>query len=274
MTLRILVSFPYLTAGITTLLANTPDCEVLIDSGAYTAHQSGVPISLEDYVGRLGRLAFTPWRYLSLDVIGDAQASLQNYRTMGEAGLDPVPVLQRGASFRDLHIAYAGASLVALGGLVGKQGSLGYVKKIAREAPGRNIHWLGFAPIRAIGALCPYSVDTATCFSGSSRGRMAFYAGGGKWLDLYRETFLREPSDQIKNRFTEWGLDWRRLGVGEEWRHLATRDTLLIQVPMAGCLTYGEELFQKFNTRYFISGLTTAHKIGQLIRMREHLCKR
>ena len=95
----------------------------ILDSGAYSAANSGKPLSLDRYCDFL--LDNKAWidHYISLDVITTdapeigAAASYSNYRAMRERGLRPVPVFHFGESISWLkRYLDDGADYIALGG--------------------------------------------------------------------------------------------------------------------------------------------------------------
>lgn len=101
------------------------DSCILIDSGAFTAYCQGTIISHEDYLrwaegfrlrweSRVRQLEF-----LSLDVIGDQEATWRNYRALRMAHLPVIPVVTYGAHMRDVDRALDdGEGRLALGGLM------------------------------------------------------------------------------------------------------------------------------------------------------------
>lgn len=96
-----------------------PGARVFMDSGAFSAKNKGVVVDLVDYCGFLdahrGRLS----DYAALDVIGDAEASLVNWRRMREAGLDPIAAHHYGTPAARLEELMAERpTALALGGMV------------------------------------------------------------------------------------------------------------------------------------------------------------
>lgn len=101
------------------------------DSGAFSALTQGTPIDL---------MAFCDWAHrwrsslswiASLDVIGDAEASWNNYRTLRDQGLDAVPTIHYGEP-PELISRYAdeGVDFIGLGGMV-----------IRKSEPQRLLRW-------------------------------------------------------------------------------------------------------------------------------------
>jgi len=97
---------------------------VIIDSGAFTAWTSGKPINPKDYAK--WALDFdSRWRhkmhsleFMSLDVIGDQDASWQNQSILEGLGMNPLPIVTYGVDLKHLDRALANYDYIALGGLV------------------------------------------------------------------------------------------------------------------------------------------------------------
>jgi hypothetical protein len=160
--LNILVSYVYMTNRLCgLLLKNQKDIRLLIDSGAFTAWKAGKRIRLNDYMNFLKKLPIKPWRYFTLDVIGDGEKTWDNYQRMLDEGFKPIPIFTRGEDFAMLDKYYETSDLVAVGGLVGTPGNKGYVKRIMQEIGDRKVHWLGFTHIKYIRYYQPYSVDSS-----------------------------------------------------------------------------------------------------------------
>lgn len=97
---------------------------VLIDSGAFTAWNSGKIITPIEY-GKWAisfrerwqdKLAFL--RFINLDVIGDQEATWKNQAVLEYMGLDPIPVITRGASLDNIERAVEEYDYICFGGLV------------------------------------------------------------------------------------------------------------------------------------------------------------
>ena len=71
------------------LFANNPHVEVLLDSGAFTALNSGEEIHLKDYMAFLEMWRDKLFGYLALDVLGDPVGTDVNLRVMRNAGFKP-----------------------------------------------------------------------------------------------------------------------------------------------------------------------------------------
>jgi hypothetical protein len=216
--LNVLVAFPYMKAGpISTLTQYVGSYRLLLDSGAFTAWKSGSPISLDDYCRFIETCPVPLWRYLSLDVIGDEHASLQNYELMRTRGFNPVPVFTRGADVAALNYYYQTSDLVAIGGLVKAPNAERYINGIMRHVAGRKVHLLGYTKKTMIKAHRPYSCDSSGWEGGARYGSLDLYMGRGQWATLKRSDFLAKPSDDIQQRIRFYGAEPRDLGLAKSW---------------------------------------------------------
>lgn len=121
--LSVLVAYPYVKKDVVEALAafeknNPGNLRLLLDSGAFTAWKSGNPIKLDDYCRFLETLPFKPWRYITLDVVGNAEETARNYEIMLERGFNPVPVFTPSESLSAIDDLYKTSDYIAAGGLV------------------------------------------------------------------------------------------------------------------------------------------------------------
>jgi hypothetical protein len=93
-----------------------------LDSGAFSAHNSGVTIDFQEYqTAAATLLASDPQctEVFALDVIGDWRASLRNTETMWEAGIPAIPTYHIGEPEHVLKHLAATYPKIAIGGAVG-----------------------------------------------------------------------------------------------------------------------------------------------------------
>ena len=82
--LNILVAYPYMNPQVIESLRRCGSwLRFTLDSGAFTAWKAGKPIELDDYCRFLEQLPIKPWRYFTLDVIGNPDGTLKNYEAAG-----------------------------------------------------------------------------------------------------------------------------------------------------------------------------------------------
>lgn len=92
--------------------------KIMLDSGAFSAHNSGVEIPLQDYIDFLKKHNHIDI-YYNLDVIGNAEETWKNQKIMEDNGLAPIPVYHVGEDKKYLKKCFE-YPYFALGGMVGR----------------------------------------------------------------------------------------------------------------------------------------------------------
>ncbi|MFJ4960239.1 hypothetical protein [Streptomyces sp. NPDC088739] len=120
--LRVLISYWYgRRYPVGELQGLFEGADVILDSGAFSAHTLGVAITVEEYADWLRSWSGRAVAAFSLDVIGDPVASLDNYRRLADAdtGLTILPVFHAGTAARHLDtLLDEGVTYLGFGGLV------------------------------------------------------------------------------------------------------------------------------------------------------------
>jgi len=197
--LNILMAYPYFSklkdSEMDWFVKNKDSINFILDSGAFTAWNSGKPIKLDDYISFIKQLPFKPTHTVQLDVIGDADKSYTNYLKMLEKGISCDPVFTRGSSLELLEKLYDTTDFVHIGGVASGKNNKKYVDWLMRRIDGRKCHWLGMANIRYLKKWRPYSVDSST-FSACARfGVMiSIYTGVGEIVIITYDEFLKDFS--------------------------------------------------------------------------------
>lgn len=195
--LNLLVAYPYVKPDVISLLQERAgEIRFLLDSGAFTAWKAGRTISVDEYCKFIESLPFTPWRYFTLDVVGDAHATKKNYDIMRERGFTPVPIFTRGEDLSIMDEYFETSDVVGIGGLVGTRGNKGFVKGIMDKVGGRRVHWLGFTNLAFLKVYKPYMADSSSWEMGARFASCPLYMGGGRPLVSIKKASLR---DQLKN---------------------------------------------------------------------------
>lgn len=96
-----------------------PDANIMIDSGAYTAHSTGKPIKLADYMAFLEHWRGTYNYAISLDVIHNTIQTARNLIALTDAGHQVLPVYTATGNERELRRIARDFNYIAYGGLVG-----------------------------------------------------------------------------------------------------------------------------------------------------------
>ena len=136
----------------------------LLDSGAFTAFNSGKTITLDEYCKFLESLPFKPWRYFALDVIGNPEGTDRNYEIMRARGFNPVPIVTYGDNLKKVEDLYKSTDFVGFGGLVGlsKDERIWAVNEITKAVKGRKAHLLGFTQFDSLKRFKPYCCDSSS----------------------------------------------------------------------------------------------------------------
>lgn len=219
---NILIAYPYFSDKIKTILENAAGkYHLIVDSGAFSAWNSGKEIKLEDYCKFLDSLPTDMnYRPVQLDVIGDAERSYENLIKMREDGYDPIPVFTRGETLERLDEFYTISDYVMLGGVAKGGTNKNYVKYFLENNKGRKCHLLGFTRVPFILRYKPYSVDSSSWASAVRYGQMAVYIGGGKMKRYKKQDFMERPSQDRMDVLHSMGFTFdeiARLGNTEAW---------------------------------------------------------
>lgn len=129
-----LVSWHYLRTCVADVLPSIAQLRVVLDSGAFSAANSGKPISLLEYAGFLrGNAHLFDW-CASLDVIGDPARSFANWQALRASHPGVVPAVHCGTDLQWLQrYMDAGVPRVAFGGLVPYAKTLRHTASPARQ---------------------------------------------------------------------------------------------------------------------------------------------
>jgi hypothetical protein len=142
--------------------------EVVLDSGAFTAHRTGETIDVDafgDWV--ISERARDPrvTEAFTLDVIGDWRASLKNTERLWSRGVEVIPVYHVGEP-HDLLVKLArDYPKVSLGGAVGYRRKMEWAALCFRAVWPKKIHGLGFGE-SAVRRLPFHTVDASNWDSG------------------------------------------------------------------------------------------------------------
>lgn len=210
---RLLISYAYRTA-ILGVLRNTRDMplDLIIDSGAFTAASAGKVIDLNEYAEFLREHQSRISHAVSLDVIGDWQATAKNHEMMQARlpDMDVVPAWHIGSPEHELRRLCREFNYVAIGGAVPYakypkilMKHLIRVHRIARETDTR-LHGLGITGKTAMMRLPWHSVDSSSWTRGhryggidltDARGQMQSVAFGTKLSIQHRQLIRAYDGD-------------------------------------------------------------------------------
>jgi len=216
--LNILVAYPYLKPDmIEKIRAAGPSVRFVLDSGAFTAWKSGKPIALDDYCKFIEKLPIVPWKYFTLDVIGDPHGSMKNYEIMLKRGFAPVPIFTRGEDPSVLEDYYKHSDIVGIGGLVGTPKNKAFINGIMQRVRNRRVHWLGFTNIEFIKQYRPYMCDSSAWENSARYAEIRLYMGNGKIIQISKVNFQTRPDQKIIERVIALGGDPYALATNSAW---------------------------------------------------------
>ena len=193
-----------------------------LDSGAFSAHNSGTVIDVNEYIDTCNQLLETEPGLVEvffLDVIGDWEASMRNTETMWAAGLKAIPCYHAGEPEEALTIMAQDYPKIALGGVarVRSKPKLAWAKACFARVWPKAIHGFGYGSASAVMSLPWHSTDATNWETGPCAfGRWFAYGGdmsvrgGFQNLRAEVEWFVR-LEQRARQR---WATEMDRLGVG------------------------------------------------------------
>jgi hypothetical protein len=199
--LNLLVAFPYFSKSIyELLLTKDPNSfRLIVDSGAFTAWNTGKQISLDDYANFLKTIP-SQWEYkaVQLDVYGEPEQTYTNYLKMLDMGFkDIMPVFTRGDTIERLNEFYTYTDYIMFGGIAIGGENKNYVKWFCEMNKERKAHWLGFVNMSFIKHYKPFSVDSSSLYSAQRYGNLQYYIGNGDLKTIHRTELYKQPPIKV-----------------------------------------------------------------------------
>jgi hypothetical protein len=246
----------------------------VLDSGAFTAWKAKKPIALDDYCKFIESLPFEPWRYFTLDVIGEPKKTFENYQTMLRRGFNPIPIFTRGEDLSYLDEYYKTSEVVGLGGLVGTSGSKGFVKGIMKHVSGRKVHWLGFNAKEFIQHFKPYMCDSSSWSSSFRFASACVYDRAGQWVRFTKKDFSKKPDEKLLDLIRLHDVDPRRLAIDGEWSNgNKEREFAIETLTHRTWVRYQQDLENILNVKFFLA-CSTAGQVSLMLRAFKYLEER
>ena len=181
----------------------------VLDSGAFSAHNSGTEIKLQDYINCCKELQATDptmTEVFALDVIGDWKASLKNCEEMWRQGVEAIPCYHVGEPETELRAMAKDYPKIALGGCVGYKQKLKFAEQAFARVWPKAIHGFGFGSEKDIMALPWHSVDATNWEIGPCKF--------GRW-NAFGQMSVRGSKQNLRAE-VEWYLDLERR-VRQKW---------------------------------------------------------
>lgn len=233
--------------------------ELLIDSGAFSAKNSGAEISLDEYMEFLFKNEKRLFGYIALDVIGDPVATEQNLNTMLKAGLKPIPVLTLTEGEERMNYLFTLSEWVALGGFRRPRKGAApddYIAMKMKWANGRHVHWLGYTRQPQLLAWKPYSCDSASWAGGMMFGRIDLYMGRGRWTSFDRKEIYKNRinmNEGIMKRLVHYGYNVADLLVDKNWSSGGDGCSMINELPAKSWIEYQQDILKEAGVRVFLA---------------------
>lgn len=177
----------------------------VMDSGAFSAHNSGVEIKLEDYIEECKRLlACDPslTEVFALDVIGDWKAGVKNTERMWSKGVEAIPCFHYGEPWSLLKSLCKDYPKVAIGGCVGKRDKDKFAGQCFAHAWPKKLHGFGFGSEKSLMLYPWHSVDATNWEAGPCKY--------GRWAAFGGASISVRGSNQNLRAEVEWYLELER----------------------------------------------------------------
>ena len=191
----------------------------VLDSGAYSAMNSGTKIDLQEYTEAAKRMVAedpTLTEVFALDVIGDWRASLKNCEAMWAAGVPAIPCYHLGEPEDVLRTIARDYPKIALGGAVGATGKQKWAEQCFARVWPKRIHGFGFGSRQTILALPWHSVDASNWEIGPTKY--------GRWR-TFGKMSVRGGKQNLQCEI-DWYLSLERLAQHRWRKQMAQLDTL------------------------------------------------
>lgn len=236
----------------------------VLDSGAFSAHNSGVEIKLQDYIDCCKRLmAEDPSlvEIYSLDVIGDWKASLKNTEEMWRQGVPAIPCFHADEPWHALMSMSRDYPKIALGGvaLAKSKKKMEWAEQCFARVWPKKIHGFAFCSETAVMGLPYHSVDATSWETGPCRF--------GQWRAFGGQRVSVRGSQQNLRIEVEWYLELERKARVRWKKEMELLETLAPTVRLAmagaGSDTYYKEGGMTSNALAPTTRLVAANDAGQ-----------
>jgi hypothetical protein len=254
------------------LLRDHPDIELLVDSGAFSALNSGAAVDLDSYIAWLKENEAGVDHAIALDVLGNPEQTDKNLQTMLDAGITTVPVHVLGDDEARMDKLFELSDYVAFGGLRRPRrgwAPKSYVAEKMKWAKGRRVHWLGYTKHGMITRFRPHSCDSANIAGGQMWGHCMLYHGNNRWSRTTRKQFIgggmvlppefERFSDQLGYSAEDWYDD-------ANWKRDKGRIVMCFELTMYSFLLYSLDVYRRTGVRYY-NAVSEYRVVGEILRL-------
>lgn len=214
----------------------------VMDSGAFSAHNSGATINLNDYIDCCKRLMSSDSQLVeiyALDVIGDWKASLDNTEKMWAAGVPAIPCFHVGEPWDALISMAKRYPKIAFGGVaqIGSKKALAWAGQCFARVWPKKVHGFALCSEAAVMSLPFHSVDSTSWELGPCKF--------GNWRAFGGQRASVRGSTQNLRAEVEWYLEMERKARVRWKKEMASLEALSPSTPLAAAPTV--RLAGKFN---------------------------
>jgi hypothetical protein len=201
---------------------------LFIDSGAFSVSQNNASINLKKYINFIKDNEDKISNYASLDVVGDGETSLHNWKVMRKAGLLPIPVFHDGENFDILKEYTDNCSYIGLGAVAYKSNKsrVIFFDKVFSMFPDRTkVGFHGFG-VMDLGLLQRYPWKSIDSSSVTTIARFGGIIIGNKLLKLAISKRVNQESvrkwhseyneQYVKNEFIKYGRNYELAREGTQ----------------------------------------------------------
>jgi len=188
---------------------------VMMDSGAFSAYQSGETINLDSYIAFIKDYSELFSVVVNLDVINDPKQSAVNLKRMEDAGINayvPVmPVFHLSSSLSYLT-RMSHYDWIGIGGIAGQRNRNFKLGKVSSLGMPNRFHLFGVSDLEDIAAFHPYSSDSTTWLRYSANGLIRSGRGRFSVGERERERLLSPAMEaELSKQAVEYGLTLKDL---------------------------------------------------------------
>jgi hypothetical protein len=265
--LGFLVSFVYAKRPLEALAplkeAMGDELEIVIDSGAFTAHKQGKRIELDDYCAFLDKLPVRADRHFMLDVIGDPDGTRRNFEESIRRGYNPIPIVTRGDDPSIIDYYFGHSDLIALGSVAGiGNSSASWSQAMMQHIGDRKCHILGMTRFDLVKIMRPWSVDSSSWVSGRRYGGVMVYDGHADFIKIDISKNLKGMLPRAASqRIRRYGIDPYELFQKKELRYGRMPRTQDLTT-MSWC-EFAYEMQERIGTRFFFV-VTDGTQVGHI----------
>lgn len=189
--------------------------QVMVDSGAYSAHTQGEQVDLGAYARFVARRESMIWDHVVLDVVGRRADTRANLRAMRKRGLRPMAVLTDDMDPADAPalIEASGNERLCVAGATHWETNaiLARIALVRRAAPMARVHGLGLTRDTAAWRSGAMTVDSSTWAVGTRYGKFSTFsiANGCRqhdWRELRAAKSMAQWPEEVRDVAVRSGI--------------------------------------------------------------------